>query len=87
MLRKGACSWLKRAAKRCLAQGVTSLVGCRISWIQGECFASIDHASAVLIVSVKAVFVDTDRVPARDSRIGDLVQNEPEARMVHQVSF
>jgi DNA replication ATP-dependent helicase Dna2 len=32
------------------------------------------------------VFVDTDDVPARDSRVGDLVQNEVEARLVYQVA-
>ncbi|KDQ55464.1 hypothetical protein JAAARDRAFT_133813 [Jaapia argillacea MUCL 33604] len=36
--------------------------------------------------SCKAVFVDTDLVPARDSRIGDLVQNEIEANLVYQVT-
>ena len=36
---------------------------------------------------VKAVFVDTDQVPACDSRVGDLVQNEIEAKLVYQVSF
>ncbi len=34
----------------------------------------------------KAVFVDTDLVPARDSRVGDLVQNEVEAMLVAQVT-
>jgi len=34
--------------------------------------------------SVKAVFVDTDKVPALDSRVGDLVQNETEGELVHQ---
>ena len=31
------------------------------------------------------MFVDTDLVPARDSRVGDLVQNEVEANLVYQV--
>ena len=35
--------------------------------------------------SVKAVFVDTDRLPAFDSRVGDLVQNPVEAKLVYQV--
>lgn len=34
--------------------------------------------------SCKAIFVDTDEIPAHDSRIGDLVQNEVEATLVHQ---
>ncbi|KAL1918139.1 uncharacterized protein VTP21DRAFT_3405 [Calcarisporiella thermophila] len=33
----------------------------------------------------KVVFVDTDEIPAPDSRSGDLVQNEIEAILVHQV--
>jgi DNA replication ATP-dependent helicase Dna2 len=33
----------------------------------------------------KAIFVDTDLVPASDSRVGDLVQNEVEATLVYQV--
>ncbi|KAF9523189.1 DNA replication factor Dna2-domain-containing protein [Crepidotus variabilis] len=32
----------------------------------------------------KAVFVDTDALPAQDSRIGDLVQNITEAELVYQ---
>ena len=35
--------------------------------------------------STKAVFVDTDLVPAFDSSVGDLVQNEVEAALVSQV--
>ena len=34
--------------------------------------------------SCSAVFVNTDSIPARDSRIGDLVQNEVEASLVYQ---
>ncbi|KAH9949710.1 Dna2-domain-containing protein [Amylocystis lapponica] len=34
----------------------------------------------------KAVFVDTDAVPARDSPVGDLVENRIEARLVCQVT-
>ncbi|KAF8554816.1 Dna2-domain-containing protein [Imleria badia] len=33
----------------------------------------------------KAIFVDTDRVPAFDSRVGDLVQNEVEGKLVYQI--
>ena len=36
--------------------------------------------------SCKAVFVDTDNVPAQDSRVGDLTQNTTEAALVHQVT-
>ena len=34
----------------------------------------------------KAVFVDTDDVPARDSRVGDLTQNVTEASLVYQLA-
>ena len=37
-----------------------------------------------MFFSVKAVFVDTDRVPGYDTRVGDLVQNEVEAELVYQ---
>ncbi|KAJ6508771.1 DNA replication factor Dna2-domain-containing protein [Mycena sanguinolenta] len=36
--------------------------------------------------SCRAVFVNTDAVPAQDSRVGDLVQNEVEAKLVFQVT-
>lgn len=35
---------------------------------------------------MKAIFVDTDGLPARDSKVGDLVQNEVEATLVHQLT-
>jgi len=35
--------------------------------------------------SCKAVFVDTDLVPGKESHVGDLVQNEVEARLVYHV--
>lgn len=39
----------------------------------------------VLDPSRKAVFLDTDAVPARESRKGDLVQNEVEAQLIHEL--
>jgi len=39
---------------------------------------------SILYYSCKAVFVDTDTLPARDSRVGDLVQNTTEAELVRQ---
>ncbi|KIJ63491.1 hypothetical protein HYDPIDRAFT_175890 [Hydnomerulius pinastri MD-312] len=36
--------------------------------------------------SCKAVFVDTDCVPAFDSRVGDLVQNDVEGKLVYQIT-
>lgn len=36
--------------------------------------------------SCKAIFVDTDAVPAQESRIGDLIQNEVEAALIKQVT-
>ncbi|KAF7314319.1 DNA replication helicase [Mycena kentingensis (nom. inval.)] len=41
---------------------------------------------ALMAESCKAVFVDTDLVPARDSKVGDLVQNEVEAALVCQIT-
>ena len=38
-------------------------------------------------IRIKAVFVDTDLVPAFDSKVGDLVHNPIEAKLVHQVNF
>jgi len=35
--------------------------------------------------SRKVVFLDTDDVPAKESRVGDLVQNETEAIIIQQV--
>jgi DNA replication ATP-dependent helicase Dna2 len=40
----------------------------------------------MLMTRTKAVFVDTDQVPALDSRVGDLVQNETEGDLVHQLA-
>lgn len=36
--------------------------------------------------SVKAIFVDTDALPASESRAGDLVQNEGEAGLAHTLA-
>ncbi|KAK4689519.1 DNA replication ATP-dependent helicase/nuclease Dna2, partial [Tremellales sp. Uapishka_1] len=49
--------------------------GCEDCWIK-----------SLLKESVKAVFVDTDRLPAFDERIGDLVQNPTEAKLVQQLA-
>jgi hypothetical protein len=38
-----------------------------------------------MLFSCKVLFVDTDTLPAPDSRVGDLVQNEVEANLVFQV--
>ncbi|WVQ81912.1 hypothetical protein IAT38_004039 [Cryptococcus sp. DSM 104549] len=40
----------------------------------------------ILDESVKCVFIDTDGLPALDSRVGDLVQNEVEAQLVAQLA-
>ena len=37
-------------------------------------------------ISCKAVFIDTDALPALDSRVGDLVQNKTEAELVRQLT-
>ncbi|KAI6100620.1 Dna2-domain-containing protein [Pisolithus sp. B1] len=54
----------------------------------GDCLCS-DGAcwlEYLLKEKCKAVFVDTDRVPAFDSRVGDLVQNEVEGKLVYQIT-
>ncbi|KAG2136828.1 Dna2-domain-containing protein [Suillus cothurnatus] len=40
----------------------------------------------LLSESSKVIFVDTDQLPARDSRVGDLVQNDVEAKLVYQIT-
>ncbi|WVQ99969.1 hypothetical protein IAU59_007112 [Kwoniella sp. CBS 9459] len=47
----------------------------------GKCW--IQH---LLDETSKCVFVDTDGLPARDSRVGDLVQNETEAKLVQKLA-
>jgi DNA replication ATP-dependent helicase Dna2 len=42
--------------------------------------------TCVRFVSCKAVFIDTDALPALDSRVGDLVQNTTEAELVRQLT-
>lgn len=39
-----------------------------------------------MMCSCKAIFVNTDAVPAFDSRVGDLIQNEVEASLVQQLT-
>ena len=36
--------------------------------------------------SCKAVFIDTDNVPAKESKVGDLVENVTEAQIVYQIT-
>ncbi|KAF7346336.1 DNA replication helicase [Mycena sanguinolenta] len=51
-----------------------------------SCHADGCWIDRIMAQSCRAVFVDTDAVPARDSRIGDLVQNEVEAKLVYEVT-
>ena len=44
------------------------------------------HALILCAYSCKAVFVDTDLLPASESRVGDLVQNAVEAELVRQLT-
>lgn len=56
-------------------------VGSKGFWMRSE------YAGVVKLTrSVKAVFVDTDLVPARDVRAGDLIQNPIEASLVFQLA-
>jgi hypothetical protein len=36
--------------------------------------------------SVKMIFLNTDKLPGKESRAGDLVYNQVEANLIHQVS-
>ncbi|KAI6145369.1 Dna2-domain-containing protein [Pisolithus tinctorius] len=49
--------------------------------LDGACW--LEH---LLDEKCKAIFVDTDQVPAFDSRVGDLVQNEVEGKLVYQIA-
>ncbi|KAK7049300.1 DNA replication endonuclease-helicase Dna2 [Paramarasmius palmivorus] len=50
------------------------------------CSATDCWIERLMSESCKAVFVDTDLLPCHDSRISDLVQNEGEARIIHQIA-
>ena len=54
----------------CIVEGV-------VAWLRIE--NDIGYASR------RVIFVNTDDVPALESRMGDLLQNEVEAQLVHQV--
>ncbi|WVQ74886.1 hypothetical protein IAR50_004493 [Cryptococcus sp. DSM 104548] len=49
--------------------------------LDGDCWVQ-----ELLDESAKCVFVDTDGLPALDSKVGDLIQNEVEAQLVSQFS-
>lgn len=50
-----------------------------------QCISNSCWLTQLLDESCKAIFVDTDCVPALESRAGDLVQNEVESTLVTQV--
>ncbi|KAK6910521.1 hypothetical protein I203_104553 [Kwoniella mangroviensis CBS 8507] len=55
-----------------------------------KCEEDVDHGDCwiqdLLEEDAKCIFVDTDGLPAPDSRVGDLVQNEVEAKLVQQLA-
>jgi DNA replication ATP-dependent helicase Dna2 len=53
--------------------------------MRGKVLASLSYTWTDLC-SCKAVFIDTDALPALDSRVGDLVQNKTEAELVRQLT-
>ncbi|KAI0635451.1 Dna2-domain-containing protein [Trametes polyzona] len=53
---------------------------------KSTCRTSPCWMKTLMSESCKAVFVDTDQVPAQDSRVGDLVENKIEAQLVYQVT-
>jgi hypothetical protein len=53
-----------------------------------EVFPVYHRGNSILIpFSTKAIFVDTDLVPAHETYCGNLIQNNVEALLVHQVGF
>jgi DNA replication ATP-dependent helicase Dna2 len=54
-------------------------------WIQSECCREVPSTISDIFPRRRVVFVDTDQVPAKESRVGDLVQNETEASLVQQL--
>ncbi|OJT15542.1 DNA replication ATP-dependent helicase/nuclease DNA2 [Trametes pubescens] len=58
----------------------------RLLHAKSTCHDACCWMNTLMTESCKAVFVDTDQVPARDSRVGDLVENKVEAQLVHQVT-
>ncbi|KAF9234817.1 Dna2-domain-containing protein [Melanogaster broomeanus] len=64
---------------RSFIDGIRGGGGCLCE--DGKCWLA-----RLLDESCKAVFVDTDRVPAFDSRVGDLVQNVVEGKLVYQIT-
>lgn len=64
----------------------TKTVGYSVFSIQGKTFALRRHLVFIPCLSCKAIFVDTDGVPALESKVGDLTQNVTEACLVHQVT-
>ncbi|KAH7929561.1 Dna2-domain-containing protein [Leucogyrophana mollusca] len=71
-------------AKRCLVLPsrtfVESLRSGACICRHGECWLE-----QILSESCKVVFIDTDLLPAHESRVGDLVQNDIEASLVYQL--
>lgn len=49
------------------------------------CVAKITFLILIIIYRRKVVFLNTDAVPALDSRSGDVIHNEVEAALVHHV--
>lgn len=79
----------KRSCSRCILTCKDVLVTLGAGWSNWQIlrlfylfFAPI--ATQVSLCRCKAVFVDTDSLPAHDSRVGDLVQNTTEANLVYQ---
>ncbi|KIK93881.1 hypothetical protein PAXRUDRAFT_33817 [Paxillus rubicundulus Ve08.2h10] len=64
---------------RSFIDGLRGVGGCLCD--DGRCWLA-----RLLDENCKAVFVDTDCVPAFDSRVGDLVQNDVEGKLVYQIT-
>ncbi|KAF8528420.1 Dna2-domain-containing protein [Hysterangium stoloniferum] len=55
------------------------------SWCKNTCQIKPCWIKTLLEENCKAVFVDTDKVPAQEDHVGDLIQNDVEARLVCQL--
>ncbi|KAI8970649.1 Dna2-domain-containing protein [Trametes punicea] len=58
----------------------------RLLHAKSTCHESSCWLNELMRESCKAVFIDTEQVPARDSRVGDLVENKVEAQLVYQIT-
>ncbi|EIW80184.1 Dna2-domain-containing protein [Coniophora puteana RWD-64-598 SS2] len=76
----------EEVAKRSLVLPDRSFLEHELHGVGSSCQTESCWIEHLLTESCKAVFVDTDAIPALDSRVGDLVQNDIEASLVFQLT-